>query len=102
MEHEDALVASLSLDIPGSLDIAEQTLAAKLEALAQEVAAAGGIVGHIKASLAGGIATSTLSTTGGAVRISRGSGVMNHAEVVVIVLTISESSLRTVIRNNLL
>jgi hypothetical protein len=102
MEHEGALVASLSLDIPGSHDVAEQTLAVKLEALAQAIAADGGIVGHIKASLAGEIATSTLSTTGGAVHISRGSNVTNHVEVVAIVLTISESSLRAALRSNLL
>jgi hypothetical protein len=102
MEHEGALVASLSLDIPGGHDAAEKALAAKLEALAQAVAAEGGVVGHIKASLAGEISVSTLSTTGGAVRISRGSGVVNHADVVAIVLAINEPSLRAALKDNLL
>jgi hypothetical protein len=101
IEHEGALVASLNLEFAGSIDDVEQVLATKLEALAAEVAKTGW-VGHIKATIQGDAAISTLSTTGGAVHITRGKDTVAKADIVAIVLGVAETDLRQALASTLL
>jgi preprotein translocase subunit YajC len=65
------LAATFELQPQDNQDQAEQLLVNFLEAGAQAVMAAGGIVGHIKATIGHDMLVTSFSTTGGGVNITR-------------------------------
>lgn len=96
---EGATAAAVRFSVPGPQGTAEVYLAGQIKALAADIQAAGGLVGHIKAALTGAPEVSTFSCTGGAVTIGRRteSGACT-AELVAIVLGLDDASIQAAVR----
>ena len=67
--HEGALICSVAFEAPGDYDSVSSRLAKEMSRLADEIDAAGDLVGHIKAYISGDRRGAMLSTTGGDVSI---------------------------------
>lgn len=96
-EHEGALAASCLYAKLGSATTVEGQLAAQMERLATDIASAGGVVGHIKATVQGGSYRSMLSNTGTTTNIAVHDDPFCRIEFVAIIIGVSERELRGMI-----
>ena len=91
---EGATAATARFALTGARGAAEVELSSRIKALAADVAAAGGLVGHIKAALTGAPEVTTFSCTGGAVTVGRRTAPERYTvELVAIVLGLGDQAL---------
>ena len=91
---EGATAATARFALTGARGVAEVELSARIKALAADVSAAGGLVGHIKAALTGAPEVTTFSCTGGAVTVGRRTAPEHYTvELVAIVLGLADQVL---------
>ena len=106
-EHESVKIASISIRKDISYNEALATTKEQLEMISQKVSSAGGVIGHIKASVKGGEGTSTLSTTGDAVNVIQGAlgdGSLSDVQIniVALILAIEKEDLQKILEDTLL
>ncbi len=94
--HEDALVATLRLELPGPPEAARATLTERLALLTAAIKARGGIIGHIKGSLELS-ETSLFFTTGGPPEFKAGVPAAGRVTLVAILLSMEEAQVREAI-----
>lgn len=97
---EGATAAAVRFQLAGPQGRAEVEMATRIKALAADISAVGGIVGHIKAGMTGEAEVTTFSCTGGSVTIGRKTepGVC-QVDLVAIILGLSDEAIEAAVRN---
>ena len=95
--HEDAVIASVKMSLPGDENEAEVTLKNFMRAVAEETEAAGGTIGHIKFFLKNSRGTMYSMTDTEDINKRSAPGVSLSAEGVAIVLGLTEDQLAEIV-----
>ena len=99
--HEEALIGTVRIRIPGSYEAALEDLKTRMAQTADEVEAAGGMVGHIKAFTREETRTAMISIPEpGDVQVKEGSDPGLHCEIANIVFGIDEETLESILKNH--
>ncbi|MCL1879777.1 MAG: hypothetical protein FWF71_04045 [Actinomycetia bacterium] len=99
MEHEEALVASLTIELSGNIDSLESLIAASLERLVHQLKDQGALIGHIKAALTCITPVMTFASVGDNLNTKAHQPISYKLEASSIVFNIDKMSLRTLVRN---
>ncbi len=98
---EGATAAAVRFSMPGPQAVAEVELVTRVKALAAEVAARGGVIGHIKGAIAAEPEVTTFSCTGGAVTLGRKDGPGTcTVDLVAILLALSDEDIEDAVRKS--